>query len=136
MASELEKLQEKPRDKRTPIEQCIVDATTFEEAEHDGEIEIMEQAAKDLVEIIKNSDVIMCAYCGHESPKSDKMAVIEHTMNCEKRPEVHLLKKAFEIEDRLYQRIIHLTEHAYLPGNCNTCKEIAKTLSIYRETEE
>jgi hypothetical protein len=46
--TELEKLQEKPRGKRTPLEQCIVDATTFEEAEHDGEIELMEQAAEDL----------------------------------------------------------------------------------------
>jgi hypothetical protein len=44
----LEELQNKPREKRTPLEQCIVDATTFEEAEHDGEIELMEQAAKDL----------------------------------------------------------------------------------------
>lgn len=48
MKNDLEKLQDKPRGKRTPIEQCIVDATTFEEAEHDGEIELMEQAAKDL----------------------------------------------------------------------------------------
>ena len=44
----LEELQNKPREKRTPLEQCIVDATTFEEAEHDGEIELMEQAAEDL----------------------------------------------------------------------------------------
>lgn len=48
MKNDLEKLQDKPREKRTPIEQCIVDATTFEEAEHDGEIELMEQAAEDL----------------------------------------------------------------------------------------
>jgi hypothetical protein len=50
----LEELQEKPREKRTPIEQCIVDATTFEEAEHDGEIELMEQAANDLRFIVEN----------------------------------------------------------------------------------
>jgi hypothetical protein len=43
--TELEKLQAKPREKRTPLEQCVVDATTFEEAEHDGEIEIMLDAA-------------------------------------------------------------------------------------------
>ncbi len=46
--NKLEELQNKPREKRTPLEQCVVDAATFEEAEHDGEIELMEQAAEDL----------------------------------------------------------------------------------------
>jgi hypothetical protein len=46
--TELKKLQAKPRNKRTPLEQCIVDATTFEEAEHDGEIELMLDAADTL----------------------------------------------------------------------------------------
>lgn len=46
--TELEKLQNKQREERTPIEQCIVDAATFEEAEHDGEIELMEKAATHL----------------------------------------------------------------------------------------
>jgi len=49
--TKLEELQEKPRNKRTALEQCIVDAATFEEAEHDGEIELMEQAAEDLAEL-------------------------------------------------------------------------------------
>ncbi len=49
--SKLEKLQEKPREKRTPLEQCIVDAATFEEAEHDGEMEIMEKAAEELADL-------------------------------------------------------------------------------------
>lgn len=45
----LEKLQNKSREERTPLEQCIVDAATFEEAVHDGETELMEQAANDLL---------------------------------------------------------------------------------------
>jgi hypothetical protein len=53
MKDALKELQNKPREKRTPIEQCIVDATTFEEAEHDGEIELMEQAAADLEELME-----------------------------------------------------------------------------------
>lgn len=59
MKTELEKLQEKPREERTPIEQCIVDATTFEEAEHDGEIELMEKAANDLaaMEVRANGNI-------------------------------------------------------------------------------
>ena len=44
----LENLQKKPREKRTPIESCIVDAAIFEEAEHEGEIELMEKAANQL----------------------------------------------------------------------------------------
>ena len=46
--SALEELQNKSRGKRTPLEQCIVDAAILEEAERDGEIELMEQAANDL----------------------------------------------------------------------------------------
>jgi hypothetical protein len=55
----LEALQEKPREKRTPIEQCIVDATTFEEAEHDGEIELMEKAANDLLFMAANEESLI-----------------------------------------------------------------------------
>jgi hypothetical protein len=55
----LEELQEKPREKRTPIEQCIVDATTFEEAEHDGEIELMEKAANDLLFMAANEESLI-----------------------------------------------------------------------------
>jgi len=97
---------------------------------------VTESAAAELAEYKKNADIIMCAYCGHESSKADKMAVIEHTMNCEKRPEVTLLKKAFEIEDRLYMRIIHLTSHAYSPETCDACKEIREVLDIYNEVEK
>jgi len=49
--SKLEVLRSRSREKRTPLEQCIVDAATFEEAEHDGEFEIMEAAADELVEL-------------------------------------------------------------------------------------
>ena len=115
-------------------------ADVWHEINQEEMIEIHQQASRELariegelLEYKKLSDVIMCAYCGHESPKGDKMAVVEHTMNCEKRPEVHLLKRAFEVEDGLYQRIIHLTEHTYSPGSCAICKEIAETLSVYRE---
>jgi hypothetical protein len=55
----LEALQNKPREKRTPIEQCIVDATTFEEAEHDGEIELMEKAANDLLFMAANEESLI-----------------------------------------------------------------------------
>lgn len=84
-----------------------------------------------LLEAVKLNDVIMCAYCGHESPKNDKMAVVEHTMSCEKRPEKKLLEKALEIEDRLYGRIIHLVHNGYHPETCDDCKEIDETLRIY-----
>lgn len=97
---------------------------------------VSEAGAAELAEYKKNLDVIMCAYCGHECSKSDKMAVIKHTMSCEARPEVKLLEKAFEIEDRLYQRIIHLTEHGYTPETYDACKEISETLRIYHETDE
>ena len=64
--NELEKLQNKPREKRTPLEQCIVDAATFEEAEHDGEIELMEQAAEDLafvsVQLLDRAETAHDAY--------------------------------------------------------------------------
>lgn len=49
--TKLEELQAKRREKRTPLEQCIVDAVTFEEAEHDGEIEVMEKAVEELMEL-------------------------------------------------------------------------------------
>lgn len=133
--SAFEELENKPRSERSAIEQCIIDAARLEDM-RDGDTTLMEKAAEELAEYKKNLDVIMCAYCGHESSKSDKMAVIEHTMNCEKRPEVKLLEKAFEIEDRLYQRIIHLTEHGYEPESCDACKEIAEVLHIYHETDE
>jgi hypothetical protein len=48
MKNALKELQNKTREQRSPIEQCIVDAATFEEAEHDGEMKLMEQAASDL----------------------------------------------------------------------------------------
>jgi hypothetical protein len=48
--NKLEELQEKPRDKRTPLEQCIVDAAILED-ERDGEYDVMEKAAEDLAEL-------------------------------------------------------------------------------------
>lgn len=48
MKNALEELQNKPRGKRTAIEQCIVDAALLEEAERDGKTELMAQAAYDL----------------------------------------------------------------------------------------
>jgi hypothetical protein len=101
-----------------------------------GDASMPYRAKMELEEYKRYSDIVMCAYCGHESSKSDKMAIIEHTMNCDKRPELKLLEKSFEIEDKLYARIIHLTEHAYAPETCGICKEIEEVLSIYHEVEE
>jgi hypothetical protein len=78
----------------------------------------------------------VCAYCGHKSPTQDKTAVLDHILTCDKRPEKKLLEKAFEVEDRLYQRIIHLTENGYKPDNCDACKEIKEVLHIYLEPNE
>jgi hypothetical protein len=44
----LEKLQDKPHNKRSPLEQCIVDAATLEEAERDGDMTIPELGAREL----------------------------------------------------------------------------------------
>jgi hypothetical protein len=86
-----------------------------------------------LIQAEKANNITVCAYCGHESPKGNMMEIVEHTMACEKRPEKTLLEKAFEVEDRLYLRLLHLTKHAYNPENCDFCKEVAKTLSFYLE---
>lgn len=45
--SKLEELEQKPRDKRSPIEQCILDAARLED-EHDGDTAIMELAIAEL----------------------------------------------------------------------------------------
>lgn len=62
----LQKLIEKARSERTPLEQCIVDAAIFEEAEHDGDFAIMEQAADDFaalkVEIAESNQLLRSAY--------------------------------------------------------------------------
>ena len=99
-------------------------------------LEMADKATKELAEYNRKLSVIMCAYCGHESPKSEQMAVIEHTMTCEKRPEKRLLEKAFEIEDRLYEKIIHLTFQGYNPGDCETCTEIQELLRVYEDGTE
>lgn len=78
---------------------------------------------------------IVCAYCGHKTARDDKMALFDHIMTCEKRPEKTLLAKAFEVEDKLYARIIHLTTHQYLPDTCDECREILETLKRYTEAE-
>lgn len=96
---------------------------------------LLAQASKELEEYNHLCSIIVCAYCGHESPRDDKMAIVDHTINCEKRPEKKLLEKAFEIEDRLYQRITHLTQHGYNPEACDDCREIADVLRIYQEYE-
>ena len=76
----------------------------------------------------------MCAYCGYVHEDKTNMAeIVDHIMKCEKRPERKLLDKAFEVEDRLYQRIIHLTEHGYHPEVCEKCKEISMILDVYRD---
>jgi hypothetical protein len=76
MKNTLKKLQNKPRGERTPIEQCIVDATTFEEAEHDGEIELMEQAANDLQamkeQLRKAKSVFDAAYVDEDLRMAEK----------------------------------------------------------------
>lgn len=66
----LEKLQNKPREKRNPLEQCVVDAAVFEEAEHDGEIELMEQAAEMLEVFAGAKDVIDKLQSKNEALKS------------------------------------------------------------------
>jgi hypothetical protein len=89
-----------------------------------------------LLEAVKLNDKTMCAYCGfvHED-KNNFAAIFDHVMNCEKRPERKLLDRAFEVEDRLYERIIHLTQDAYTPVSCKVCGEIEETLRIYQEKE-
>jgi hypothetical protein len=111
---------------------------------HDAFAAELARLKADLDKYKKLSGVIACAYCGHESPKGDKMAIVEHAMTCDKRPEKKLLEKAFEVEDRLYQRIMHVTGTGgdsvahYWPNDCETCKEIAETLDIYlyRDTDD
>lgn len=93
-------------------------------------------------EMYECQDKVVCSYCGHESRKNDKMGAINHVLNCKKRPELKLLQKAFEVEDRLYAWLKHVTgaaddsvEH-YWPTQCDTCKEIKKALDRYDEKEE
>lgn len=87
-----------------------------------------------LLKAVALNNKTMCAYCGfvHED-KTNMAEIVDHIMKCEKRPERKLLDKAFEIEDRLYQRIIHLTEHGYQPDTCEECKEISIVLSVYKD---
>lgn len=90
-----------------------------------------------LLEAAALSNKSMCSYCGfvHED-RADFSAILDHIMSCEKRPERKLLDRAFEIEDGLYQRIIHLTENPYQPASCEVCKEISECLRVYREGDD
>lgn len=108
-----------------------------------GHVELMAEARRELQKYQKNASVTVCAYCGHETLKSDgAQAVIDHIMSCEKRPERILLDKAFEVEDRLYGFLNHLLTTNdegrinYEPSKCGTCGQIKKLLEIYNAKEE
>lgn len=76
MKNALKELQNKPREERTPIESCIVDAAIFEEAEHDGQIELMEKAANNLrlatAALKKAKSVFGAAYVDEDLRLSEK----------------------------------------------------------------
>lgn len=72
--SAFDELMRKPIEERTPLERCITEAAHFRMNRND-DATLMEQAAEDLAEINKNLNVIMCAYCEHITPKSDKRAI-------------------------------------------------------------
>lgn len=92
--------------------------------------------SKELGEAIqKYTTVTVCAYCGHESPKADQQAILDHILTCEKRPEKNLLNKAFEIEDKLYGWIEHLVLHSYDTEKCKTCREIALSLRMWTKKD-
>ena len=80
----------------------------------------------------KDLDSRRCMYCGARVPDTDE-AMLDHIFSCEKRPEKTLLKKAFEIEDRLYGWLQHLSES---DSDCATCAEIEEALKIYNEKDE
>jgi hypothetical protein len=99
-------------------------------------------AKKELAEIEETNKYTVCGYCGHPTLKSDGAgAILDHIMNCEKRPERTLLDKAFEVEDRLYGFLNHVTgkstdgEVNYDPTRCETCAEIKELLEIYNTKE-
>lgn len=126
--STFEELEQKPREERTALEQCIVDAARLEDM-RDGDTTLMEKAVEELNKL----SVTICAYCGWASPKNDIKTVVTHIMECEKRPEKKLLQKALEVEDRLFQHIIHLTQSIYIPDECDVCKEISESIRVYSE---
>lgn len=92
------------------------------------------EAAKLLEEFECRSGVVVCAYCGKELDRSDKMAIFNHVTTCEKRPENALLKRAFEVEDELYKWLDHL--YGYSDSDCDICKEIGKALERYNSVKE
>ncbi len=85
-----------------------------------------------LEEYKKFADVTACAYCGHESPKNDRMAIIDHVLTCDQRPEKKLLKKAFEIEDSLFTQLEHISQYGYRPDNCEVCEIVKGRLELWR----
>lgn len=109
----------------------------FEDMCGESDTEMGRAALKEHQDALDTNNKTMCAYCGfvHED-KNNMVEIIDHIMKCEKRPERKLLDKAFEVEDRLYQRIIHLTEDGYKPDSCESCKEIKEILRIYLEPND
>lgn len=78
-----EELQNKPRENRTLLENCIVDAATLEDAERDGETEPMENAAKVLFSVYealkKAKSVFDAAYVDEDLRLAEKyidMAIV------------------------------------------------------------
>lgn len=107
------------------LEQHLAFVNSHLEYEQRSEGELLNEQAREEL------SWIVCAYCGNKTARDDKMALFDHIMTCEKRPEKKLLEKAFEIEDKLYQKIIHLTTHSFLPEECEACEDIRQTLNIY-----
>lgn len=103
---------------------------------------LISDAKKELAEIEETNKYTVCGYCGHPTLKSDGAgAILDHIMNCEKRPERTLLDKAFEVEYRLYGFLNHLLTTNdegrinYEPSKCDTCGEIKELLEIYNAKE-
>lgn len=55
--SKLEEIHNKPYEKRTPLEQCIVEAELLED-QRDGDYELMEKAAEELAVYIEQNRII------------------------------------------------------------------------------
>jgi len=83
----------------------------------------------------KDLDGRRCMYCGGSVPDTNE-AMLEHIFSCEKRPEKTLLAKAFETENGLFSKIMHLTAHDYKPLYCDECKEIKEAIDAFYMLEE
>lgn len=87
----------------------------------------------DVKKSIEKLGTSVCAYCGNETDQKDGMAILNHILTCEKRPEKKILKEAFRVEDRLYGWLNHLTDNGerFHVGYCEACDEMTESLKIY-----